>query len=71
MAGKALKVFTCDDHDGVWLGGASVVVAASEDDARRLLAAELQSRNLRTERMTLRQLDLRSASVNVLWDGNY
>lgn len=32
-----LNVYTCDDHDGHWVGTASVVVAETEEIARDLL----------------------------------
>jgi hypothetical protein len=43
----SLNVYTCDDHDGVWpVGGASVVIAETEDMARDLLKAALREHGI-------------------------
>lgn len=73
MARRALKVFTCKDHDAHYVGGASVVVAHDEAEALALLSAELREHGLVPERhaMTLVPVDLRKPAAIVLHNGDY
>jgi hypothetical protein len=41
-----MKLYVVRSHDGHYLGGCSVVVASSEDEARELLDAELIAQKL-------------------------
>lgn len=67
-----MNVYTCVDHDGHWVGGASVVVAPSEEEARRLLLVELQSHGLNGNKLfTLRQINIAEPRAFVLQDGDY
>jgi hypothetical protein len=69
-----MRVFTCTDHAGLWVGVASVVVADDEEGARALLDAELTSRKLSAsdkEPYTLSEIPLSGPSVRVLQDGDY
>lgn len=69
-----MNVYTCDDHDNVWVGGASVIIAETEDRARELLDAELKQRGLRGSDLrpyTLRRLSATIPGAYVLHDGNY
>lgn len=67
-----MKVYTCTDHDGHWVGVASVVVAESEEFARRLLAVELQSHGLSGNKpFTLREINITEPRAFVLQDGDY
>ncbi len=68
-----MKVFVSTDHDGHWpVGVASVVVAADETEARRLLDAELRRDGLKPdEPYTLREVDTGVARAEILCDGNY
>ena len=67
-----MKIFTCTDHDGHWVGVASVVVAPSEEIARRLLSVELRSLGLNGNKpFTLRVLDTAEPKAVVLQDGDY
>ena len=67
-----MNVYTCTDHDGHWVGVASVIVAPSEEIARRLLLVELQSHGLRgNQPFTLQQINLTEPRAFVLQDGDY
>lgn len=43
-----MKVYTCVDHEGMWVGVASIVVAEDEKHAKRLLNKELKTYNLKS-----------------------
>ena len=68
-----MNVYVCDDHETHYpVGGASVVVASCEDQARGLLQAELRVHGLyKDEPFTLRQLALDTPVAVVLCDGDY
>lgn len=68
------RVWTCIDHDVINpVGGASVVVAHSEDEARELLDAALKAGGLKVDkyRYTLTPLDLTTSQAIVLRNGDY
>jgi hypothetical protein len=67
-----MNVYTCTDHEAHWVGGASVVVASSEAEARQLLLAELRTHGLtKDEPFTLRKIQLEKPQAFVLHDGDY
>ena len=70
-----MPVFVCTDHDQHWpVGGASIVVADTESEARKLLDAELVSDGLKPhaqEPYTLVAVDLARHHATILCDGNY
>lgn len=70
-----LKVWTCDDHRGRWPGGvASVVVAETEEAARRFLQAALFKKGLwksPEDDFTLTPLDLETPAAIIIRDGDY
>lgn len=67
-----MKVFTCTDHDGIWVGVASVVVARDEVEARGLLVGELADRKLDWHKpFTLHEVSTAEPKVIVLQDGDY
>jgi hypothetical protein len=67
-----LNVYTCTDHDGHWVGVASVVVAETEDIARDLLKAELRGHGLNADLpFTLRRINIAHPRAFVLQDGDY
>jgi hypothetical protein len=67
-----MNIYTCTDHDGHWVGVASVVVADSEDQARALLAAELKTHGLDGAKpFTLRRINTEAPRAFVLQDGDY
>jgi hypothetical protein len=68
-----MKVWTCNDHETHWpVGGASVVVAETEDHARHLLTMALAADGLRNiQHFTLKELDLSKASAVILCNGEY
>jgi hypothetical protein len=67
-----VNVYTCVDHEGHWVGVASVVVAPSEEIARRLLLVELQAHGLSGNKpFTLRQINTVEPRAFVLQDGDY
>jgi hypothetical protein len=67
-----MKVWTCTDHDGHWVGVASVVVAPSEETAKQLLSIELRSHGLSGNKpFTLREINITEPRAFVLQDGDY
>lgn len=72
---KSLRVFLCDDHDCVQpTGVASVIVARDEDEARRLLDAQLATHGLKPfalEPYTLKPLSLTEPCAVVIQNGDY
>ncbi len=67
-----MNVYTCTDHEGHWVGVASVIVAPSEEIARRLLVVELQAHGLKgTAPFTLRQINIAEPRAFVLQNGDY
>jgi len=68
-----MKVFVSTDHETHWpVGGASVVVAEAEADARTLLTEALKKHGLQqTEPFTLTEIDTTVAAAHVLSDGDY
>jgi hypothetical protein len=67
-----MKIYTCVDHDGHWVGVASVVVAVSEEEARRLLQVELRSHGLSGNKpFTLHEINTTESRAFVLQDGDY
>jgi hypothetical protein len=65
-----MRVWTCL-HDGIWLGGCSVIVAESEEQARALIVAELRERQLCDSDIELREVDTRRPQVIMLANGDY
>lgn len=68
-----MNVYTCTDHEGHQpVGVSSVVVAATEKQARALLIAELEAHGLKTKiPFTLRRINTDEARAFVLGDGDY
>lgn len=67
-----MKVFVCTDHATFWpVGGCSIVVADTEDQARELLKAALDERGLRPKLFTLREIDQTAPRATILLDGEY
>lgn len=58
-------------HSGHWLGGYSVIVAESREEAEKQLVAALQKEGLDTDRLNINELDLYTPSVHVLFNGDY
>ena len=67
-----MKVWTCNDHNGHYVGVASVVVADDERHARALLKAELVKQGLDPNvPFTLNPLDMNTAMAYVIQNGDY
>jgi len=68
-----MNVYTSVDHEGFYVGVASLVVAASEADARELLCAALRKHGLNPDRspFTLQRVDTEVPCAIVLCDGDY
>jgi hypothetical protein len=68
-----MNVYTCTDHEGHWVGVASVVVASDEAEARRLLVAELETHGLYqcAKPFEMRRINLDAPKAFVLQDGDY
>lgn len=73
LAEDTLKVYICTGHIGHWpTGTASVVVAASETEAARLLGYSLEDMGLKpNEPLKMRYVPTDRRSVEVLCDGDY
>lgn len=70
--GAELNVYICVDHDSHYIGGASVIVAGSEDEARELLKKELQASGLDDRRpFTIKRIDTQKPQAVILRDGDY
>lgn len=67
-----LRVFTCTDHKGHWdVGTASVVIAHSAEEARRLLDAALLEQGLDLDPYTMKEVPLHEPRAVVLNNGEY
>lgn len=68
-----MAVWTCNDFEGLYpVGTAAVVVADTEDQARRLLDDELTHRSLKQlQPYRLVPLDISTPQVVLLADGDY
>lgn len=68
-----MRLWTCVDHDVFWpVGGASIVVASDEDEARSLLSDALRATGLDPdEGFTLQEVPLDRKVAIVLKDGEY
>lgn len=68
-----MRIFVSTDHDGHWpVGVASVVIAADEAEARRLLDAALRADGLDPgDPYTLREVDTGVARAEILCNGEY
>ena len=66
-----MRVFTCTDHNGHWVGVASVVVADDEAAARSLLDTELKTHGLQPNAYSLQEINTAQPRAFVLQSGNY
>ena len=69
-----MKAWTSKDHDTMYpVGGCSIVVAETEEQARELLSAALREGGLNPEHpaFTLQPVDLTAAHATVLLNGDY
>lgn len=67
-----MKLFTCVDHATIWpVGGASIVIAENEFEARHLLSQRLSSVGLNSQPFTLTEIDTTQPRAVILFDGNY
>lgn len=68
-----MKIWTCRDHTTHFpVGGASIVVAETEDEAQKLLCQALYDRGLDpAQPFTLKLLDTSTPHACVLRDGDY
>lgn len=66
------KVYVCTDHDSHWpVGVASVVIADSEEEARKLLDEQLLEHGLLSYENSKYSLKEITSGAHVLCDGNY
>lgn len=67
------RLWVCTDHATFWpVGGASIVMADTEDEARELLKAALREKLLNAEQpFTLTELNISIPFARVLCDGYY
>lgn len=71
-----VKLWTCTDHNTYWpVGGASIVIAATEDEARAMLNAALLEKGLEDKAgekpFTLTEVELDQHGCVILDDGQY
>lgn len=69
-----MKIYTCTDHDSVWVGGASVIIAKSRKGAIKLLDKELTARGLKPFAESPYELKVVSGTEQaayILDDGDY
>lgn len=68
-----MKVFVCTDHDSHYVGGASVIIAENEEQARELLDRELRLNGLNPQKSayTLKEISLAYPHAKVLHTGDY
>ena len=68
-----MNLYVCTDHDGHYpVGVCSIVVAASEAEARDLLVPELRSHGLDPNKpFSLRLINMEKPRAFVLLDGDY
>jgi hypothetical protein len=67
-----MRLWISDDHDSHYVGGASVVCANDEIEARRLLDQQLRQHGLKPEKgYTLSEISLDVPFACVIKDGDY
>lgn len=67
-----MKLFICTDHETIWpVGGASIVVASDEIEARHLLSQQLSGLGLNSKPFTLVEIDTAFPRAIILRDGDY
>jgi hypothetical protein len=65
-----MKVFTCTDHQGHYVGVSSVIVAHDDSSARKLLADELINQHLSPLDFTLVEVDTTKEIAIILQNGD-
>ena len=65
-----LKVFYVR-HDGVWLGGLSLVVAHDVDEAKRLVVEQLIALRLKLDGLEVVEVDTNKVQALILDNGDY
>jgi hypothetical protein len=71
MSDASIRLWSCTDHDTHFpVGGASIVLARTEDEARGLLYALLRLRGLDGEVFSLKEIEI-EPGAHVLSDGDY
>lgn len=65
-----MKVFYIE-HSGMYLGGHSVVVAETEDEARILMMEKLIQEDHGIEIFEIQELNVKEKGVTYLWNGDY
>lgn len=69
-----MKIFICTDHDSVWVGGASVIIAKSKKGAIKLLNKALTEKGLKPFSEMPYELKVISGAeqaAHILRDGDY
>lgn len=67
-----MRLFYSTDHDSVWVGGASIVLANTPEEARELLTKELASVGLdKRPEFTLIEVATAKPQAIILRDGDY
>jgi hypothetical protein len=69
---EQLRCWVCTDHDGMYLGGHSIVFAYNEREAQVLLNKALLDANLHPlePKYTLREIPIQEGA-HVIWNGDY
>ena len=68
-----MKVFVCNDHEGLWpVPTASIVIAENEGQAFDMLQKELKEKHgIDDDCFTLTEINTNEKSVKVLSNGDY
>jgi hypothetical protein len=65
-----MKTFIAE-HNGIYLGGYSVITAKDRNQARRLLKKLLKEHSLSLNSITLEEVDITSPNAAMIWNGDY
>ena len=66
-----MKVYGVE-HDGIWLGGYSVVVAESAEEAELMVIKMMKDKGIKyKDDITFTEIDISTKGVTLLWNGDY
>lgn len=65
-----MKVFYAE-HDGIWFGGFSVIVAPDRENAEYQLVQLLRDNHLKTDGYSITEVDATEQGAVMVWNGDY
>ena len=66
-----MKVYGVE-HDGIWMGGYSVVVADSAEEAELMVIKMMKDKGIKYKNdITCTEIDTSTKGVTLLWNGDY